>query len=264
MRSEFRQRVRAGQTLVGVFLKTPAHQVVELVGRTGLDFAIADVEHAPFNLETLDRFALAAHATDLPLLVRPAALDAAFIGQALDLGLDGVVAPHIDSAPSAARLLDAVQYGRGQRGFSPSTRAGSYGAPDAVAYRQASDARLSNWCQIEDAAALSQLDDIAKVEEIDCLFIGRADLALSLGVASTQDPKVAEAVKLIAAAGVRNGRTVGVFISSTTEIPDLMALGITVFVCGSDQSWLIGEGRRIKRETELAARAYGGKEGKGE
>ena len=252
MPDDFRQRVRAGEPLVGVFIKTASHPVVELVGRTGLDFAIVDAEHAPFEPSTLDRMALAGRAAGLPLLVRPPAVDPVFVGQALDLGLGGVVAPHIDSPQAAEALLDAAKNARGQRGFSPSTRAAGYGAPDARAYRAAADAQSSVWCQIEDAAALPRLDAIAAIEDVDCLFLGRADLAQSLGVDSQSDPKVTQAVRATAEAGARHGRTVGIFIGSPAEIPDLKALGVTVFVCGSDQSWLIGEGRRVRREASAA------------
>ena len=81
---------------------------------------------------------------------------------------------------------------------------------------------------------------------MDCLFLGRADLALSLGVDSPRDPKVVAAVKATAEAGRRHGRTVGIFIGDTGEIPDLLALGITVFVCGSDQSFMLREGQRLR------------------
>jgi 2-keto-3-deoxy-L-rhamnonate aldolase RhmA len=249
----FRHRVRRGETLLGVFIKTASHQVVELVGRSGLDFAVVDAEHAPFDPLTLDRMALAGRAAGLPLLVRPPNLDASFVGQALDMGLSGVVAPHVDSPEATEALLAAAKYDRGRRGFSPSTRAGGYGAPDARAYRQAADRESSVWCQIEDASALPRLDAIAASEDVDCLFLGRADLAQSLGVDSQNDPKVVEAVRAVAEAGRRHGRTVGIFIGQTGEIPELKALGITVFVCGSDQSWLLAEGRRIRREADATA-----------
>jgi 2-keto-3-deoxy-L-rhamnonate aldolase RhmA len=253
MTDGFRQAVRSGATLIGVFIKTGSHQSVELVAKTGMDFAIVDAEHAPFDASLLDRMALAGRALNLPLLVRSPDPGASFIGQALDLGLGGVVAPHVDSADAAAALLNASRYDRGHRGFSPSTRAGGYGAPDARVYREAADANTSVWCQIEDASALANLDAIAAIDEVDCLFLGRADLSLSLGVDSQSDPKVVEAVRATADAGRRHGRTVGIYIGSPAEIPELKALGISVFVCGSDQGWLIAEGRRVRREFDLAA-----------
>jgi 2-keto-3-deoxy-L-rhamnonate aldolase RhmA len=247
-----REEVRTGRPVIGVFIKTASHQVVELVGRAGLDFAIVDAEHAPFDLLTLDRMALAARAWDLPLLIRPAGRDGAFVGQALDMGFSGIVAPHVDSAQAARALAEAARYDLGGRGFSPSTRAGGYGAPDGRAYREAADRDTSLWCQIEDASALPRLDEIAAVDEIDCLFLGRADLALSLGVDSQSDPKVVDAVRATAETGRRAGRTVGIFVGSPQEIAPLAELGISAFVCGSDQSWLLAQGRAIRSAFEAA------------
>ena len=186
----FRQAVRDGSVLIGTFVKTASHQVPEIIGAAGLDFAVIDAEHAPFDLAMLDRMAVAARGAGLPCLGRAPELAPVLIGQILDLGAAGVVAPHI-ATPEAARLaLSAAKYAGRRRGFSPSTRAGGYGTLDAAAYRATADEESSVWCQIEDEAALSQLDAIAAVEQLDCLFLGRADLAVSLGVDSQRDPKV--------------------------------------------------------------------------
>lgn len=247
MTAGFRQAVRSGQILLGAFIKTASHQVVELVARAGQDFAVIDAEHAPFDLVTLDRMAMAGRGANLPLLIRPPGVEQALIGQALDLGISGVLAPHIESPERVRALLDAARFDRGKRGFSPSTRAGNYGAPDAAAYRRAADEAASVWCQIEDAAAIPRLDAIAADEQVDCLFLGRADLAYSLGVEGQADPKVTDAVLQTAEAGRRHGRAVGIYVSSVAEIPDLRALGISVFVCGSDQSWIVSQGRRNRK-----------------
>ncbi|MDB5448501.1 MAG: hpcH/HpaI aldolase/citrate lyase family protein [Phenylobacterium sp.] len=247
MAAGFREAVRSGRRLLGAFVKTASHQSVELIARAGQDFAVVDAEHAPFDLATLDRIAAVARGEGLPTLVRPPTLQPGFIGQVLDMGFLGVLAPHAASAEAAQAVLDAARYDRGRRGFSPSTRAGGYGAPDPAAYRRAADAETCVWCQIEDADALPRLDAIAAVDEVDCLFLGRADLALSLGVKSQADPKVVEAVRATAEAGRRHGRTVGIYVGATAEIPDLAALGISVFVCGSDQSWILAQGRANRR-----------------
>ncbi len=247
----FRQRVRARQTVLGTFIKTASHQVVEVLGINGLDFAIVDAEHAPFDLAALDVMALAGRAVGLPLLVRIPELSAVQIGQMLDLGAAGVVVPHVFTAEAGQAAVAAAKYSAGKRGFSPSTRAGGYGSIDGKAYRTQADADSLVWCQIEDKAALSNLDAIAAIDEIDCLFIGRADLSLSLGVESQKDAQVIAAVKATAEAGVRHNRTVGIHISDTAEIPELLALGITAFVHGSDQGWLSSTIRRLR--TDLTA-----------
>ena len=236
--------------VLGTFIKTAAHQVAEVVGRSGLDFAILDAEHAPFDQPSLDRVVLGAASVGLPCLVRVADLTPAPIGQCLDLGAAGVLAPHVASAQAAGQVVAAVKYAAGQRGFSPSTRAGGYGATPAADYLARADRESSVWCQIEDAAALDHLDEIAAVDAVDCLFLGRADLALSLGVASPGDPRVLDAVRATAEAGRRHGRAVGVYLSDMGEARDLLALGITVLACGSDQSFLLAQGRRIREDLD--------------
>jgi 2-keto-3-deoxy-L-rhamnonate aldolase RhmA len=252
---EFRQTVRRGAVQLGTFIKTPSHIVPEILATAGMDFAVLDCEHAAFDPETLDRMALAARGAGFPCLVRIPELAGAIVSQVLDVGLSGIMVPHVKDVATATAALSAAKYSYGERGFSPSTRAGRYGALDAGAYRAAADRESSVWCQIEDAAALSQLDAIAAVEEIDCLFLGRADLALSLKVESQKDRKVVEAVAATAAAGRRHNRAVGIYISDTAEVPELLALGITVFVCGSDQSYLIAQGRRLRAELSAHLKA---------
>ena len=157
-----------------------------------------------------------------------------------------------DLKAATEALVRAVRYDRGARGFSPSTRAAGYGAPDAGAYRASADAASSVWCQIEDAEALDRLDAICAVGDVDCLFVGRADLAASLGVERQDDPAVARAVEAVAAAGRRHARATGIFIGAPAEIPALRALGYSVFVCGADQGWLKAEGLRIRRAADAA------------
>ena len=249
----FRQKVRDGAVLVGSFVKTGSHQVIEVLGSAGLDFVIVDAEHAPFDAATLDRMALAGRAAGLPCLVRVPELAAAPIGQALDLGFAGVVVPHAADGEAARQAVAAAKYKGRQRGYSPSTRAGGYGT--RTGYLAAADQESSVWVQVEDEPALSRLDEIAAVDEIDCLFIGRADLAVSLGVDGPRHPRVADAVKAIAESGQRHGRRVGIFIPDTSEILELTALGVTVFVCGSDQSYMLAEGRRVRKDLQAALAA---------
>jgi 2-keto-3-deoxy-L-rhamnonate aldolase RhmA len=143
-------------------------------------------------------------------------------------------------------LVKATKYGAGGRGFSPATRAGDYGLVEFGPYRARADAESSLWCQIEDAAALDHLDEIAAVEGVDCLFLGRADLALSLGVAGPDHPKMREAIVATAEAARRNKCALGAYLGDTGEIGAFLDLGATVLVVGADQSWMMSQGRAIR------------------
>lgn len=236
----FRARLR--RPLIGTFVKTAAYQSIEILALAGLDCVVIDAEHAPFSPGDLDRMILAGRAGGLPVLVRVAGLEPGPIAACLDMGATGIVVPHVRSVADAQAAVAAAKYA-GARGFSPSPRAGGYGTHGAAAYLAAADGETSVWCQIEDEEALAHLDAIAAVPGVDCLFVGRADLSLSLGVESTADPKVAEAVRAVGRACQAAGIAAGLFVPGTAEIPERSAEGYTAFISGSDQSWLLDAAR---------------------
>ncbi|WP_448956604.1 HpcH/HpaI aldolase family protein [Labrys neptuniae] len=240
-----RARIGAGEGIVGTFIKTPAPHVAELLGLAGLDFAVVDREHAPIGIEALDLLVAAARGVGLPLLVRVPANDPVAIAAALDVGAQGVLVPHVRNADEAQRIVNAAKYAAGQRGFSPSARAGLYGTDDPAAYRKRADESSILMAQIEDAEALDHLDAIAAIPEIDALFIGPADLALSLGCGPADAP-LAEAIDRITAAGRRHAKPVAIFVGRQEQMAAQAHKGIAIFVCGSDQSMILAGARQIK------------------
>lgn len=236
--ASFRQRLRDREPLVGTFFKTPSHQLVEVLGGTGLDFIVIDAEHAPFDRAALDTCLLASRAAQLPALVRVAGIDGPDIQNALDLGAAGIVAPHARNAATVRRIGAAVRYRGGVRGFSNSPRAGNYGASGMAEHIARSDRDSVAICQIEDREAVEGIDAIVAMEEADCLFIGRADLAVSYGVDDVGDPVVKEAVRIVCDAARRSGKAVGIHIGHMREAQAYQDMGVSLFVVGSDQSLL--------------------------
>lgn len=237
--ASFRQQVRAGAPLLGTFVKTPHPAVVEVLGHGPIDCVCLDAEHAPFDRGDLDVALLAARAADLPSLVRVPRADAPEILNALDLGATGVVVPHVATAATARAVAAACRYGGEGRGYAGSTRAAGYGTRRMGEIVAQANAEVTLVAQIEDAAALAEIDAIAAVDGIDCLFVGRMDLTVSLGVASPAEPVVVDAVRAICAAGRRHGRAVGMFTPTTEEAVRWREDGASLFLLGSDQQWLL-------------------------
>lgn len=242
-----RDRVRSGERVIGTFVKTASPQTVEVLARSPLDFVVLDAEHAPLGLDALSLSLGIAGLAGLATLVRVPSHDAAFINSCLDMGAEGLLVPHVRSAADVEAIADAVKYSRGHRGFSPSTRAAGYGAVPAVAYRTMADARNGIWCQIEDAEALEAVEEIAAHDAVDCLFIGPADLSLSLGLDGPDDVRLEAAIAHIIEAGRRHGRAVGLFVSRPEQIPPALARHISVVLCGSDQSMLLDGAKRLSQ-----------------
>ena len=233
-----RERLRAGELLAGTWVKTPHPHVAEVLALSALDVLVLDAEHAPFDRASLDMCILAARAGAKPVLVRPASGDAAQILNALDCGADGVIVPHIRSAEDARALVRACHYLPGGRGFAGSTRAAGYTTLGMAKHRAAAQG-VAIIAQIEDVESVEAIEEIAAVEGIDALFIGRADLTISYGVESPDDPIVISAVERICAAGQTVGRAVGMFLGRVDDVPEWRAKGASLFVLQSDQEFLL-------------------------
>lgn len=236
----FRPVLRRQNSMVGTFVKTPAYQVVEVLAGTSLDFVVLDAEHAPFGRAEIDVGCLAGRAWGFPVLVRTPDGSAASILQALDCGANGILVPHVNSVRQAQEAVAAARYreDNGSRGFSPSARAGAYGAAGMQSHLQNSDRNVAVVVQIETAQAVDAVHEIAAVSGVDALFIGRADLAVSYGVDDLNHPEVSKAVERICEAGRSANLVVSMFLPDASSMGHFRQLGVNMFILGSDQSYL--------------------------
>ncbi len=236
--SEFRSKLRQGAVLSGTFIKTPAYQHVEIAGASGLDFVVLDAEHAVFDPSQLDQCLLAARSTPAAALVRLPDPSPHTVLRVLDMGAAGVLVPHVIDADCARAIVAQTRYRDGTRGYSNSPRSGGYGALAMAQHMAQADEGVSVLCQIEDKAGVDNIDAIAAVPGVDCLFIGRADLAVSYGVTDLDHPLVEGAIEKVIRAGALAGVAVGVFLADAQTLGGYAARGVGLFVIGSDQSWL--------------------------
>lgn len=242
----FRGRLLAEQPMMGTFLKTPSAIVGEVLALTALECVCIDAEHAPFGPMEIDACVAALRAGDMPSLVRVRSDSASEILGILDAGAGGVIVPHVTSAAQAARIARMAHYGAvGGRGYAGSSRAAGYTTRGMAAHLRHSAAHTVVVAQIEDAEALAELDGIAATPGIDCLFVGRMDLTLSLGVDDPLDPRVVAAVEQICQAGRRHGKAVGMFITPQESCAYWQEQGASLFLLGSDHSFLLDGARRL-------------------
>lgn len=232
----FRQRMLAGEKLIGTFLKTPTGHATEIVAALGFDFVVIDQEHSPFDRTSTDVALMAARGLGIPALVRVSGPDA--ILSVLDCGATGMLVPHVKSVAYAREVAALSRYRGGRRGYATSTRAGGYTAVPMWKHIQASDESIAVIAQIEDPEALEDIEAIAAVEGIDSLFIGRGDLTAAFGDETPNPPAVRQAVEKIAAAARKANKPVSVYVGARPEAEWLQKEGATTFVFNSDQGFL--------------------------
>jgi 2-keto-3-deoxy-L-rhamnonate aldolase RhmA len=222
---------------VGTFVKSNSPHVVEVLGATDLDFAVLDAEHAPLDRTALDLMMLAGKAAGLPLLVRIPDRSAATVQSALDIGAAGLVVPHVDTVADALAVVAHARFRGGDRGFSSSPRFAGYGTLGMKATIAHGDSAMVI-CQIESPLAVENAAAIAATAGVDGLFIGRADLALAMGLDDSKHPAVSAACDRSIAAALAAGKLAGVFTNSIEERDRYAKAGVNWIVYGSDQSLL--------------------------
>src|SRR5712671_7929189 len=103
-------------------------QIVEIIGLVGFDAAFIDMEHTSFDLHDVQAMVMAAERVGVTPIVRTPGFDPAFILRLLDMGVQGIQVPHVDSAETARAAVNSVRYPPlGDRGMAGSTRAADYG-----------------------------------------------------------------------------------------------------------------------------------------
>jgi len=243
----FRQKLLAGEPIIGTWMKTPSPIIADVLGLSGLDCICLDAEHSPFDRLAIDGCIRALRAASKPVLMRTPSLQHDAILSALDCGANGIVAPHVRTVQEAQALVRHCHYGPGGRGYAGSSRAAGYTTRTLPENLQAARDGTAVIAQIEDLEAVEAIDEIAGVDGVDCLFIGRIDLTVALGAESPSNPQVIDLVRHICNAGKKAGRRVGMFLSDMKEIPAWRAAGASFFLLESDHTFLL-KGAKALRE----------------
>lgn len=230
--NRLRDCIGSGSATFGAWLSMGSAPVVEIIAQTQPDWLVLDMQHGWVTLESLYACLLAAERWQVPALVRSASDSPSELMRIADLGAAGVIVPLVESAAQAERISRSLRYpSTGERSFGP-IRAG-YGAG-------AMEPPVC-FAMIESDAGLENVARIAAVPGIDGLFIGPADLSLSLGLGplDSEDLSViaAPVARIVAAA-----REAGIAIASAAMSPamvdQLRDLGVDVIPVGGDQSAL--------------------------
>lgn len=183
------------RSVVGMFLCAGDAGVAEICAGSGLDYVLIDGEHGPSGLETILAQLRAVAGYPCVSVVRVPNNDPVVIKQVLDLGAQSLIVPMVNTADQARDAVAAIRYApRGIRGVGASL-ARSARWNRIPGYLQNAEEGLTLLVQLESAQAVENAGEIARVDGIDGVFIGPADLAATMGLLGQQDhPDVLAAV----------------------------------------------------------------------
>ena len=252
----FKQALLEKRPQIGLWLGLADSYSAEICAGAGFDWLLIDGEHSPNGLRSILQQAQAiaaypgAHAI-ARVPVGHGHVGTALIKQYLDLGIQTLLVPMVDTAEQAQAIVRAMRYPPdGIRGMG-GARASGWGRYPS--YAKDANERVCLLVQAESREALKNLDAIAAVDGVDGVFIGPADLSASLGhVGNAGHADVQEAIRDTIARINQAGKAAGILTPDETLARQYLELGALFVAVGLDTNLL------VRTTSALAARFKGG------
>ena len=236
------------RALIGLWVGLADAYVAELLASTGFDWLLIDGEHAPNDVRsTLSQLQAIAPYSVQPI-VRLVEGRVELLKQYLDIGVQTVLIPMIETAEQARHVvvcnpLSYPWYARCRERLGTASRWNQI-----EDYLKRSDEQICVLVQVESVKALDNLDAIAAIEGVDGVFFGPADLSASMGlIGQPTAPAVHEAIAQGIAAVRKVGKAAGSLSSNSQIAREYLSMGANFVAVGVDTSLL------VKAATELAA-----------
>lgn len=177
---------------LGTWVQINNATIVEILGYSGFDFVVIDLEHGNISLENLEHLIRAAEVSSIKASVRVHENNASIITKVLELGPDGIVIPNILTKKDAISAVDHSKYPPlGSRGSCPCTREACHSNNDWNNFMQKSNQNTTIIALVEGEEGIRNFEEIASVEGIDELMVGPFDLSVSLGIpGDTENPLI--------------------------------------------------------------------------
>jgi len=249
MRNPFKAALARGEKLIGLWLSMAHPYSAEICATAGFQWLLIDGEHAPNDLRsTLAQLQAVAPYPGHPV-VRTVDGNPALIKQLLDIGVQTLLVPMVDTPEQALALAAATRYPpEGTRGVgAAAARAARWGARRD--YLELANDETCLLLQAESAAALANLEAICAVDGVHGVFIGPADLAASMGHRGRpQHPEVQQAIEQAIRTIVASGKAAGTLTGDPALARRYLDLGASFVAVGLDVTLLAQGTRRLAAE----------------
>ena len=216
--------------------------VAENLIRCGYDSVNIDMQHGLYSFNEARDAISAIKLAGGHAIARVPLGDFATVSRLLDCGAEAIIAPMINSVGDAQQFIDSAKFPpRGARSFGPHRAIALHNLGTGQEYVNIADNQTLTLAMIETKEALDNAEIIASMDGIDGLFIGPADLSISLtngtgyGPTSEQTMKAAEQIANVAK---KSGKIASAFAISPAHAREFEKIGYTLISNGTDMSIL--------------------------
>lgn len=237
--NRIKEKLQAGQIATAISAPANTGDMIDFLGSLGFEGFWLEGEHGSVAWNDIGDLTRACDLWGMTSLMRVHDKDPGRIMRTLDVGVNGIIIPHVNTKAEAEQVVQAARFAPiGQRGIFPGRR--SYGDPDF--FQKANDEILVG-VMLEEIRAIENLAEILTVDHIDLFFVAPGDLAQTMGLIGqmwhpTVQAVVDDALKQITAAG----RVAGT-LAREDKLEHYIKLGARFFTLGIN-SWIEAGARK--------------------
>lgn len=248
-KNSLKDKMRAGQAVVGPIMGFDAPYLVELFAYSGFDFVIFDGEHGPLGEGSCENLVRAAEAAGIASIMRCPQNTPQVILRYADTGVLGLQIPQINTLDDAHSAVRSVKYfPLGERGLAGS-RAHAYGAlaPLGESIKIANEESMII-AHIENVQAVQNIKELLTEDGIDVWFIGTSDLSQSMGIpAQLQHPELLSTVDMLIDEIRSAGRIAGIVARNGEDARKYMERGCQYIIVNA-ASLILSGARQFERQ----------------
>ena len=229
--ASFAERLANKENLVGTIVSINSPAIVELMSQRDFDWLFIDAEHGALSIDSLENLV---RASRKPVLLRiPNHLESS-VKQALEIGVQGIIVPQVNSPEAAAEIVRYAKYPpQGSRGVGVG-RANDYGMSFAE-YLRTANTETVVVAQIEHADAVACVEKIVAIPGLGAVLVGPNDLAASMNLlGQTEHPEVVAAIEKVRLAAQAQQLPLGIFHGDPEKAIAYGRQGFNLVACGVD------------------------------
>lgn len=242
---QFKADLRANQTKMGIFINSNSPVVAEQLSHSSYDWLLIDTQHGPYDFTTHSNMLAAINKGSALSFVRVGGYDDRIgIQQSLDNGANGILVPYIntraevDQATSCCLYPEPSKHNGSRSIYFPQRCSNLEGL---LGYTGAANKQTIVAIQVETKSCIDNIDEILANPHIDIAFLGRNDLAMSMGLFEKykfpemfSSPELNEAIDKLLAACKKHNKIPGIFLFGTDGVEEAIKKGFIFVSVGND------------------------------
>ena len=252
-----KKRLINGELVLGTIISEVRNpNIAYMLAQCGFEFFIIDNEHGSYNAETISNMIAAARGADISVIVRIPEITRENILKPLDAGATGLLVPMVNTAAEANEVIRHAKYPTmGNRGAALRRPHNRYAKVNATEYLKQANENTFIAIQAETTHAIENIDEIASVDGVDCIFVGPFDLSISLGIPGQINHTIEiEAIEKIAATCKKHHKIPGILMFNQELLAKWIKLGFHFAVYSSDITLLADAASNAVKELKDLAK----------